>query len=168
MKKDIMKIDYSKICSYQNFLYSYAPIINSEKYDLIMEQSKHISQQLSRKYISDPCYAVSFIKDYFRNEKNALYRHLATINTIFNEELIYKVLKQHNMDIETFIAKINSYIILSKKVPNLSFEDDEIVKILSTIATYHGYKNNNLIILKIYELGYKEHMCLETSKQRSK
>ena len=82
------------------------------------------------------------------------------INTFFDEDLFYKVLEQFNIDTTEFISEINKLIILDKLLNGKQLKntdkDNKISKILSTIGSYYGYQNHALIVLKIYELGYKK------------
>ena len=153
-----MKINYSKICSYQYFLDNYAPLIDSGMYDLIMEKRDFLSRTICNKWCDTPSYKINFINEYFRNEKNIQYKHLVMINTFFDEDLFYKVLEQFNIDTTEFISEINKLIILDKLLngKQLKNKDNKISKILSTIGSYYCYHNHALIVLKIYELGYKK------------
>lgn len=163
-----MELDYSKIFSYQYFLDKYAPIIDSEDYDLILKQSKQLLNIMAQKLLSRPQNMVAFINDYFRNDPRTYRKHIAMIHCLYNDDLIYKVFKNYDMNIDDFIGKVNNGIILSRiaKFETSNNDHQKINDIFSTIGKYHGYQNNALITLKIYEMKYKTHAL--DDKQKTK
>lgn len=152
-----MKIDYSKIMSYEKFEKIFATTIDSELYDFIDEKANYIKEKKRTPYER-----IIYIRDYFRNEKNAAYKLLVTVNCLFNEQLIFRALEVNNTNLEDFIAELSKVLTFSKIVnisgkasKKVSYKDELITNVFGTIAKWHAFQDYSLIALKIYEMKYK-------------
>lgn len=136
---------------YSSFKKNFFDFYKSAEYDRML----FISSECQKKVYGDNLFKykekMMIINDFFRNEKNNFSKMIGMIDILMPTDSFATILEKHKIDTKEFIDMFTKYLLMSK-MNKSSNDEKEINKIVKKLKAFYGVDNDNLCILKIYEI----------------